>query len=261
MSARRPTALIADDEPLLRRSLTRLLGQTWPELDIVAQARNGREAVELFEAKQPDICFLDVHMPGLSGVEAARHIGRRAHLVFVTAFDKYAVQAFEQGALDYLVKPLEPARLADTVARLQERLRAALPLPETEALLEQLAAQLLRKIGPPALRFLRASIGQTLRMIPVDEVDYLRSDEKYTLIAWRGDGGKPGDAMIRTPLKELVTQLDPAHFTQVHRSIVVNLRAISHVTRGANETADIHLKGRDEVLPVSRTYLHLFRQM
>ena len=119
MTARRPTALIADDEPLLRKSLTRLLAQAWPELDVVAQARNGREAVEEFEAQQPDICFLDVHMPGLSGVEAARLIGRRAQLVFVTAYDKYAVQAFEQGALDYLVKPVEPARLADTVARLQ----------------------------------------------------------------------------------------------------------------------------------------------
>jgi len=136
VTGRRPTALIADDEPLLRRSLTRLLAQAWPELDVVAQARNGREAVDRFEALQPDICFLDVHMPGLSGVEAARFIGRRAHLVFVTAHDQYAVQAFEHGALDYLVKPVEPARLADTVARLQERLLAAQPAPNTDALLE-----------------------------------------------------------------------------------------------------------------------------
>lgn len=261
MTAPHPTAMIADDEPLLRRSLTRLLAQVWPALDVVAQARNGREAVEQFEAQQPDICFLDVHMPGMSGVEAARLIGRRAHLVFVTAYDKYAVQAFEQGALDYLVKPVEPARLADTVTRLQERLRAAVPLPETEALLVQLAAQLMKKIGLVPLRWIRASIGPTLRMIAVDEIDYLRSDEKYTLIAWRGDAGKPGEAVIRTPLKELAAQLDAAQFVQVHRSVVVNLRAISHVTRGANETADIHLKGRDEALPVSRTYLHLFRQM
>jgi DNA-binding LytR/AlgR family response regulator len=261
MSAQRPTALIADDEPLLRRSLARMLAATWPGLEIVAQARNGREAVEQFMAKQPDICFLDVHMPGLSGVEAARQIGRHAHLVFVTAFDKYAVQAFEQGALDYLVKPVEPARLADTVARLQERLRKALPAPETAALLEQLAAQLLRKLGPNPLKFLRASIGTTLRMIPVDEIDFLRSEEKYTSIAWSGDQGKPGDAMIRTPLKEVAAQLDPAQFAQVHRSVVVNLRSISHVTRGTNETADIHLTGRDDVLPVSRTYLHLFKQM
>lgn len=261
MSANKPTALIADDEPLLRRSLARLLATAWPALEIVAQARNGREAIEQFEAKQPDICFLDVHMPGFSGVEAARQIGRRAQLVFVTAFDKYAVQAFEQGALDYLVKPVEPARLADTVQRLQERLRASLPGTGTEDLLEQLAAQLKRKLGPPPLAFLRASIGATVRMIPVDEIDYLRSEEKYTSIAWRGDQGRPGDTVIRTPLRELVDQLDPAQFAQVHRSVVVNLRSISHVTRGANETADIHLRGRGEVLPVSRTYLHLFRQM
>ena len=261
MSVNEPTAMIADDEPLLRRSLARLLASAWPELEIVAQARNGRDAVEQFEAKQPDICFLDVHMPGLSGVEAARQIGRRAQLVFVTAFDKYAVQAFEQGALDYLVKPVEPARLADTVQRLKERLRAALPGAGTDDLLEQLATQLRRKLGPPPLAFLRASIGATVRMIAVDEIDFLRAEEKYTAIAWRGDQGRPGDTVIRTPLKELIEQLDPAQFAQVHRSVVVNLRSIGHVTRGANETADIHLKGRGEVLPVSRTYLHLFKQM
>ena len=261
MTPRRPSVLIADDEPLLRDALARLLAQAWPELEVVALARNGREAVEQFEAQQPDICFLDVHMPGLSGVEAARHIGRRAHLVFVTAFDEYAVQAFAQGALDYLVKPVEPARLADTVARLQERLRAAQPANIPEALLQQLAAHLQQGAGPAPLRWIRASVGQTLRLIPVDEIDFLRSDEKYTLIAWRGDAGKPGEALIRTPLKELVAQLDATQFAQVHRSVVVNLRAISHVTRGVNETADIHLKGRDEVLPVSRSYLHLFRQM
>lgn len=261
MNGRRPTALIADDEPLLRKSLARLLAVAWPELGIVAQARNGREAVEQFEARQPDICFLDVHMPGLSGVEAARQIGRRSQLVFVTAFDRYAVQAFEQGALDYLVKPVEPARLADTVARLQERLRAPHPLPEIEALLVQLARHLQGKSGKESLRFLRASVGLTMRMIPVDEIDYLRSDEKYTRIAWRGDAGQPNDALIRTPLRELLAQLDATQFAQVHRSVVVNLRSISHVTRSAGETADLHLKGRDEVLPVSRSYLHLFRQM
>ena len=177
----RPTALIADDEPLLREALARLLAQAWPELEVVAQARNGREAVEQFEAQQPDICFLDVHMPGLSGVEAARHIGRRAHLVFVTAYDQYAVQAFAQGALDYLVKPVEPARLAETVARLKERLRAAQPAPNTEALLQQLAAQLAQLqsgAAPAPLRWIRAQVGQTLRLIPVDEIDFLRSDDE-----------------------------------------------------------------------------------
>src|SRR5687767_15827513 len=139
---RRPTALIADDEPLLREALARQLAQAWPELEIVAQARNGREAVNLFEATGPDVCFLDVHMPGLSGMDAANHIGRRAHLVFVTAYDHYAVQAFAQGALDYLLKPVEPARLADTVSRLQERLQLSRPAINTEQLLQQLSLQM-----------------------------------------------------------------------------------------------------------------------
>jgi DNA-binding LytR/AlgR family response regulator len=259
MTRERPTALIADDEPLLRDALARLLEQAWPELTVVAQARNGREAIEQFEDHRPDICFLDVHMPGTSGVEVARHIGRRAHLVFVTAYDKYAVQAFSQGVLDYLVKPVEPARLAETVARLKERVHAAEPVPNIETLLQQLAAQLQR--SPAALRWIRASVGSTVRLIPVDDVDFLRAEEKYTSIAWRDDAGQPREAVIRTPLKELVAQLDPAQFAQVHRSVVVNLRSIAHVARNANETADIHLKGRDEVLPVSRSYLHLFRQM
>ncbi len=259
----RPTALIADDEPLLREALTRQLAQAWPELQVVAQARNGREAVEQFEALQPQICFLDVHMPGLSGVEAAHHIGRRAHLVFVTAYDQYAVQAFAEGVLDYLVKPVEAARLAETVARLQERLRAASPALNTEALLQQLAAQLQQRgaAAPAPLRWLRAQVGPTLRLIAVEDIDYLRSDTKYTLVAWRGDGGQPGEALIRTPLKELAAQLDPQQFVQVHRSALVSLRAISHLTRGDNETAVVHLKNRPEVLPVSRAYLHLFRQM
>ena len=261
MTSRRPTALIADDEPLLRETLARLLAQAWPELEVVALARNGREAVEDFEAQQPDICFLDVHMPGLSGVEAAHYIGRRAHLVFVTAFDQYAVQAFAQGALDYLVKPVEQARLADTVARLQQRLREAQPALNTEELLQQLAARLRQDPAPVPLRWIRASVAQAVRLISVEEIDFLRSDEKYTLVAWRGDAGKPSESVIRTTLKELTPQLDPAQFAQVHRSVVVNLRAISHISRGLNETAEIHLKGRDEVLPVSRSYLHLFRQM
>ncbi len=261
MSGRRPTALIADDEPLLREALARLLSQAWPELEVVVQARSGREAVESFEARRPDICFLDVHMPGLSGVKAARLIGPRAQLVFVTAYDRYAVEAFEQGVLDYLVKPVELARLAETVARLKERLRAAQPLPETDALLEQLAARIRKAEPPSSLRWIRVSVGKTLRLVSVDEIDFLRSDEKYTLVAWRTQGGKASDGLIRTPLKELLTQLDPSQFVQVHRSVVVNLRAISHITRGPNETGDIHLKDRDEVLPVSRTFLHNFRQM
>jgi len=256
----RVTALVADDEPLLREALVRMLASAWPEMDVIAQARNGREAIDLFDAHQPQVCFLDVQMPGKTGVEAAQHIGRRAHLVFVTAFDQYAVQAFAQGALDYLVKPVEPARLAETVQRLQERLRAASPALDTEALLQQLARALNPEVSK-TLRWVRASVGPTVRMIDVQDIDFLRAEEKYTQIAWRDDAGQPREAVIRTALKDLIPQLDASQFAQVHRSVVVNLRAVSHITRGANETADIHLKGRAETLPVSRTYLHLFRQM
>jgi len=258
-------ALIADDEPLLREALRRQLADVWPELEIVAEARNGRDAVKLFDERHPDICFLDVHMPGLSGVDAANHIGRRAHLVFVTAYDHYAVQAFAQGALDYLLKPVEPARLADTVSRLKERLQSSRPAINTEQLLRQLSEQLatLQSGGGArneALRWIRAQAGKTVRLIAIDDVDYLRSDAKYTIVAWR-DGAKAAEAVVRTPLKELLERLDAEQFAQVHRSVVVNLRAISHVKRHDNETAEIHVKGRDEVLPVSRNYLHLFRQM
>jgi DNA-binding LytR/AlgR family response regulator len=261
MTGQQPTALIAEDEPLLRESLERLLARAWPELNVVARARNGREAIDQFEVHHPAVCFLDVQMPGVTGVEAARHIGRRAHLVFVTAFDHYAVQAFAQGVLDYLVKPVDAARLAQTVERLKERLRDAMPARNTEALLQQLAADLERRSAPAHLRWIRASIGQKVSLISVADIDFLRAEDKYTVVAWRSESGEPREAIIRTPLKELTAQLDGAQFAQVHRSVVVNLSSVSHVVRGPNETADIHLKGRDEVLPVSRSYLHLFRQM
>lgn len=258
----RPTALIADDEPLLRQALARMLARAWPALDIVAHARNGREAIERYDALRPDICFLDVHMPGISGVEAAQRIGRDTQLVFVTAHEDYAIQAFNQGALDYLVKPVDAARLADTVARLQARLRTTQAGPATQALLDQLAARLASPAPAAApLRWLRASVGQAVCMIAVDEIDFLRADDKYTLVAWRGDRGRPDEALLRMSLKELLPQLDPARFAQVHRSVVVNLDAVSHVLRGEHETAHVHLKGRPDVLPVSRSYLHVFRQM
>lgn len=263
--ARRPTALIADDEPLLRESLARLLGEVWPELEIVAEARNGRETIRLFDAKRPDVCFLDVHMPGLSGIDAANHIGHDAHIVFVTAYDHYAVEAFARGALDYLLKPVERTRLAETVSRIKERLATSHPAVNTELLLQELTAQLAElrnaaSAAPQFLRWIRAQSGQTLRLIAVDDVDYLRSDAKYTVVAW-SESGSPREAVVRSTLKELVEQLDPAQFAQVHRSVVVNLRAISHVKRHDNETAEIHLRHRRETLPVSRGFLHLFRQM
>lgn len=268
---RRPTALVADDEPLLRDELVAMLSEAWPALQVVARARNGREAVALFEEHRPDVCFLDVQMPGWSGIEAARHIGARSHLVFVTAFDHYALEAFEQGVLDYVVKPVQARRLAATVGRLQERLRGTRAPLDTEALLQELAARLWRAASPPPatpaapavepLRWIRAMVGASLRLIAIDDVDFLRSDEKYTLVGYRGDDGQPCEALIALPLKSLLAQLDERRFAQVHRAVVVNLDRVKAVTRGPNETAQLQLKGRPEVLPVSRSYLHLFRQM
>lgn len=256
------TALIADDEPLLRANLREHLARLWPALDVIAEARNGREAVELFELHAPQVVFLDVHMPGLSGIEAARLIARRAQLVFVTAYDSYAVQAFEQGALDYLVKPIDPARLADTVQRVQARLASPSALPAAggdalDGVLERVAAALRERAAPRAwLQWIKASVGASVRLIPVEQVAYFKSDEKYTLVAWDG-----GEALIRKTIRELADELDPDRFAQVHRSVIVNLHRVSQVTRSLNETAELHLTARPEVLPVSRSFLHLFRQM
>ncbi len=253
------TALIADDEPLLRQRLVGLLARAWPELRVVAEARNGREAVDLFETHAPRIVFLDVHMPGLSGIDAARSMVGRTQIVFVTAFEQYAVQAFEQGAIDYLVKPFDDTRLARTVARLQERLAPMLVADTVpmDALLARLAGEL-RERGPTRrhLQWIKASVGSTVRLIPVEQVHFMRSDEKYTLVVWDG-----GEVLIRKTIRELADELDPERYAQIHRSVIVNLSRVTHVTRGLNETADVHLESRNESLPVSRSFLHLFRQM
>jgi DNA-binding LytR/AlgR family response regulator len=260
----KPTALIADDEPLLRESLSRLLAQTWPELVIVAEAKNGRLAVEAFEALKPDICFLDIHMPGLTGLEAARFIGRRAHIVFVTAFDQYALQAFDQAVLDYLVKPVELPRLNETVRRLKERIAKKEDAQNTEPTLEQLEAQIASTSTPATsqkrLRWLRVSSGKVLKMVAIDEVDFFRSDEKYTLVAWHDADGTPLEGLIRMTLRELIAELNPETFAQIHRSVVVNLTCISEVVRH-EETATLRLKRRADTLHVSRTFSHLFKMM
>ena len=264
-----PSALIADDEPLLRERLRSHLARLWPGMAIVAEARNGREAVELFDQHLPQVVFLDVHMPGLNGVDAARSIARRAEVVFVTAYEQYAVQAFEQGALDYLVKPFDEQRLSDTVQRLKHRLQATAPpasaagaaVNPADALLAELSAELRRRNaaeGRPGayLRWIKASVGNSVQLIPVEQVAYLRSDEKYTLVVWEG-----GEALIRKTIRELADQLDPERFAQVHRSVIVNLHEVAQVNRGVNETAEVQLKGRKEMLPVSRSFVHVFRQM
>lgn len=261
-------ALIADDEPLLRERLRSHLATLWPELEVVAEARNGREAVELFDRFQPEVVFLDVHMPGLNGIDAARSVARRAQIVFVTAYEQYAVQAFEQGAIDYVVKPFEALRLADTVERLKARLagpsgpaaqaaQGVSGAPALEAVLDELSAELRRRAAAGShLQWIKASVGASVKLIPVEQVAYLRADEKYTLVVWEG-----GEALIRKAIRELADELDPARFVQIHRSVIVNLHHVSQVNRGANETAEVQLKGRPELLPVSRSYLHVFRQM
>jgi DNA-binding LytR/AlgR family response regulator len=256
-----PTALIADDEPLLRERLRSHLARLWPELSVVAEARNGREAVELFDTHAPQVVFLDVHMPGLNGIEAARSVARRAQIVFVTAYEQYAVQAFEQGALDYLVKPFDEERLADTVQRLKARLAATAPSSGSalDSVLDQLSAELKQRAVTPArgyLQWIKASVGTSVRLIPVEQVAYLRADEKYTLVVWEG-----GEALIRKTIRELADELDPERFAQIHRSVVVNLHQVAQVNRGLNETAEVQLKGRKDVLPVSRSFVHVFRQM
>ena len=253
------SALIADDEPLLRERLRSHLAVLWPELELVDDARNGTEALELFALHRPDIVFLDIHMPGQNGIDTARQLARRAHLVFVTAYEQYAVQAFQQGAVDYLVKPVDQARLADTVERLRRQL--TLPLRANGALdtvLDQLAARLEQRIKPasPWLQWIKASVGNSLRLIPVDQVRFIRADDKYTRVVW-----EEGEALIRKSIRELAEQLDPERFVQTHRAVIVNLACVHEVVRGLNETADLHIRGHDEVLPVSRHYLHHFRQM
>ncbi len=265
------TALIVDDEPLLRAHLRAQLESLWPVLDRIDEAGNGNEAMALIEREDgttPDVCFLDIHMPGLSGLEVARRLRARSAavdrpspwIVFVTAFDAHAVEAFEHGALDYLLKPFEPERLAETIQRLQRRI-AEQPTggrPGDDAVLERLAERLaaLRPAPRPTLQWIKASIGSTVRLIPIDDVLYFHADDKYTRVVTAD-----GEALIRKPIKELVAELDGSRFWQIHRATIVRTHAIAAVVRGIKDSADLKLKNRPETLTVSRGYLHLFRQM
>ncbi len=248
------SAVIADDEPLLRAQLRTRLARLWPELAIVHEMADGRDVEQVISAYAPRLFFLDIHMPGVNGLEAARAIGRRAHVVFVTAFDQYAVEAFEQGAVDYVLKPFNEERLAATVERLRERLAGAAPAP-VEEILERLASRLASRPSEH-LKWIKASVGQNVRLIPVEEVLFFQSDEKYTRVV-TGDT----EALIRKPIKELLDELDPDRFWQVHRATIVNVEAIASVRRGLKDQAEIALKGHRETLLVSRNFTHLFKQM
>lgn len=273
MSGERLRAVIADDERLLREQLKARLAQAWPDLDIVAEARDGIEAVQKADSLRPDVVFLDIRMPGMTGIEAAAEIvalpGWRGEVVFVTAYDEYAIKAFERGAIDYLLKPAEADRLAQTAQRVCQRLAAqaaAVADPggteRPDEALDAVLAQLLRlrqgleapAASTPPLRWIRCTAGATTKLIDVNDVLFFRSDEKYTRVQARDQEG-----FIRTPIRELLPQLDPQQFCQVHRSAVVNLSAVDHVTRDDAGRQRVHIRDFPEVLEVSRSYAHLFR--
>jgi len=249
-----PTALIADDEPHLASYLQGLLAAAWPELEIVAVAKNGIEAAERIAALQPDLAFLDIKMPGLTGLDVAQGIEGRTRVVFVTAFDEYAVAAFEQQALDYVLKPVKAERLARTV----ERLKSAASAPADDA---RLATALQRLLAAPTaptapLRHIRASQGDLVHQVDVADVLYFHADDKYTCVRTAA-----GEHLIRTTITELVGQLDPTRFQQIHRSTIVNLDHLAGTRRDELSRLFVRVRGRGEELPVSRAYVHLFKPM
>jgi len=246
------TALIAEDEPLLAEELADALGRLWPELEIVARARDGIEALRMVDAHDPDVVFLDIQMPGMTGLDVAKQLGARAHIVFVTAFDQHAIAAFEHGAIDYVLKPVAVPRLATAVARVKERLGRA--PADLSGVLRDLAAN--RNDGRTFLRWVNASMGQTIKLITVEEICYFKADSKYTLVVTPA-----GESLIKKPIKELCDELDPSQFWQIHRSTLVNVNFVAGVTRDFRGHLQLKLKQRNESLPVSESYTHLFRQM
>ena len=275
------TAVLADDERLMRDQLRARLAEVWPELHIVAEAKNGLEAVQLVQEHRPDVVFLDIRMPGLTGVEAARQIlqlpptdmpGDNDHerddlelppeIVFITAYDQYAVEAFEQGVADYVLKPAERDRLQLTVERIRQRLAArrgdgeAPAGPPLQQLLHQLAARMNPAGAPQYLKWIQASVGPAIQMIPIEEVLFFVSDEKYTRVQTA-----QVEALIRKPIKELVDEIDPHLFWQIHRSSLVNVKAISGVTRDFRGRQIVAVRGHHEKLEVSRSYTGLFKGM
>jgi DNA-binding LytR/AlgR family response regulator len=245
-----PTALIAEDEPMLRAQLRARLAEAWPELAIIAEAANGADALAMVDAHQPDIVFLDIRMPVKSGIEVAHALEGRCHAVFVTAYDEYAIAAFDEGAVDYVLKPVTPERIAKVVARLKSRLASA-PL-DLSAVLARLAA----REGGGFLKWIRASLGATMKLIAVDDVLYFQAEDKYTKVVTAA-----GDAHIKKPIKELFEELDPETFWQIHRATIVNLRAIARIERDWRDQPVISLRDRDEKLTVSRTFAHRFKAM
>ena len=251
-----PTAVIADDERLMRVQIVSRLKEAWPELLIVGEASNGREAVTMVHTLEPDIVFLDISMPEMDGIQAAQALAGRAHVVFVTAYDQYAIRAFEQGAVDYLLKPADPERVALTCQRLRARLM------QTPDPMNDLLAQLSQRLGAGGLkphehmRWVQASVGSNIRMIPTSDILFFRAEDKFTRVQTAGF-----EALIRKPIKELIDELDPNEFWQIHRATVVRIDAVEQVSRNFRGKQIVHVKGSEEKLEVSRTFSHLFKQM
>lgn len=252
-----PTAILADDEDLPRAELRRMLATAWPELDIVAECEHGPAAIEAIDAHAPDVAFLDIRMPGASGLDVARAASGRCHVVFTTAYDSHAVAAFDAGAVDYLLKPVAAERLAQAVQRLRARLGAREAAPALDTLVEQLAARLApRPDAAPRLRWISASVGDTIKMFGIDEVLFFQSDEKYTRVVTAGD-----EAHVRKPLKEIAEGLDPEAFWQVHRGLIVRAAAIARAQRDELGRVTLHLRAHPEKLAVSQAYAWRFKGM
>ena len=252
------TALIADDEDLPRAELRRMLATAWPDLQVVAECEHGPATLEALAAHAPEVAFLDIRMPGASGLEVARAASGRCHVVFTTAYDSHAIEAFEAGGVDYLLKPVQADRLAQTVTRLRERLATREAAPPLDALVAQLAERL--QLGGAAaserLRWISASVGDTIKLFGIDDVLFFQSDEKYTRVVTAGD-----EAHVRRPLKEIAAGLDPDAFWQVHRGVIVRAAAVARATRDELGRITLHLKQHDEKLPVSQAYAWRFKPM
>lgn len=250
-------AVIADDEEQLRVYLKARLLEVWPELILCGEARNGIEALRLIEKTRPDIAFLDIKMPGLSGMEVARRISRNCRVVFITAYDQHAVEAFENEAIDYLLKPVTPERLKKTVQRLQEQIQGpSTSSRDIPAILEHMLVDLQKKGAPRYLRWIKVQENDSLKLVPVDEVYYFESRYKYTVVATLG-----GEYLIRKTIHELETELDPDKFWRIHRSTIVNAAYIDKVSSSTTGRGVVKLRGRTEFHAVSKSYAHIFKRM
>ena len=254
-----PNCVIAEDEALLRNELVALLQQAWPDLEIVAECEDGASALEAIAGHRPDVAFLDIRMPGLTGLEvaaASTQASPQTQIVFVTAYNQYAVDAFERGAVDYLLKPIAPDRLAATVTRIKARVASGVSdATALAAIVEQLRVNL-PATKPPTLEWITASVGKETRLILVEDIAYFQADNKYTVVMTAD-----GEALIRKPIRELLDVLDPAVFKQIHRSTIVNMKAIAAIARDDSGRGTLRLRNRQETLPVSLTFMSLFKNM